>query len=159
LEEEKNKGEKSMEDTFDDIKKVELKLDISGFFMVAMRVILSLLIIVLLMAMAGSLVKIAMDFPHYMSQEIEIALKKMLIRVLMLLAMVEIFKTTMVYFSEGRVKVTFIVDTILIVILTESMSAWFSGTNINGIFALIALIIVLVITRIVAVRYSPNERG
>ncbi|MEK6545231.1 MAG: hypothetical protein AABZ28_01715, partial [Nitrospinota bacterium] len=83
-----------MEETFNDIKKFELKLDISGFFMAVVRVILSILIIVLLIAMTGSVVKIAMDFPLYMDQKVEIALKEILINVLMFLAMVEIFKTT-----------------------------------------------------------------
>ena len=154
----KSKGDKSMEETFNDIKKFELKLDISGFFMAVVRVILSILIIVLLIAMTGSVVKIALDFPIYMDQKVEIALKEILINVLMFLAVVEIFKTTMVYFTEGRVRVTFVVDTILIVVLTESISIWFGG-KVENIFALILLIITLVITRVVAVRYSPTERG
>ena len=152
----KSKGDKSMEETFNDIKKFELKLDISGFFMAVVRVILSILIIVLLIAMTGSVVKIALDFPIYMDQKVEIALKEILINVLMFLAMVEIFKTTMVYFTEGRVRVTFVVDTILIVVLTESISIWFGG-KVENIFALILLIITLVITRVVAVKYSPKE--
>ena len=152
----KSKGDKSMEETFNDIKKFELKLDISGFFMAVVRVILSILIIVLLIAMTGSVVKIALDFPIYMDQKVEIALKEILINVLMFLAVVEIFKTTMVYFTEGRVRVTFVVDTILIVVLTESISIWFGG-KVENIFALILLIITLVITRVVAVEYSPKE--
>ena len=152
----KSKGDKSMEETFNDIKKFELKLDISGFFMAVVRVILSILIIVLLIAMTGSVVKIALDFPIYMDQKVEIALKEILINVLMFLAVVEIFKTTMVYFTEGRVRVTFVVDTILIVVLTESISIWFGG-KVENIFALILLIITLVITRVVAVKYSPKE--
>ena len=40
-----------MEETFNDIKKFELKLDISGFFMAVVRVILSILIIVFLISM------------------------------------------------------------------------------------------------------------
>ena len=152
----KSKGDKSMEETFNDIKKFELKLDISGFFMAVVRVILSILIIVLLIAMTGSVVKIALDFPIYMDQKVEIALKEILINVLMFLAVVEIFKTTMMYFTEGRVRVTFVVDTILIVVLTESISIWFGG-KVENIFALILLIITLVITRVVAVKYSPKE--
>ncbi|MBI3584494.1 MAG: phosphate-starvation-inducible PsiE family protein [Nitrospinae bacterium] len=93
-----------------------------------------------------------------MNKKVEIALKEILINVLMFLAMVEIFKTTMVYFTEGRVRVTFVVDTILIVVLTESMSILFGG-KMENIFTLILLIITLVITRVVAVRYSPTERG
>jgi len=110
----------------------------------------------LLIAMTGSVVKIALDFPIYMDQKVEIALKEILINVLMFLAVVEIFKTTMVYFTEGRVRVTFVVDTILIVVLTESISIWFGG-KVENIFALILLIITLVITRVVAVKYSPKE--
>ena len=48
---------------------------------------------------------------------------------MILLAVVEVFKTTVTYFSEGRVKVTFIVDTILVVMLTEIISLWFKEAD------------------------------
>lgn len=40
----------------------------------------------------------------------------------MLLALVGVFKTTVTYFRKGRVKVTFIVATILVVMLTVVIS-------------------------------------
>lgn len=69
--------------------------------------------------------------------------------------MVELFKTTLTYFSEGRVKVTFIVDTILVVMLTEVISQWFKGGEITHLAILGATILTLGIMRVLAVRFSP----
>jgi uncharacterized membrane protein (DUF373 family) len=73
-----------------------------------------------------------------------------------LLALVEVFKTTVTYFREGRVKVTFIVDTILVVMLTEVISQWFKGGDWQALTALLAILLVLSVVRVIAVRWSPT---
>jgi hypothetical protein len=62
------------------------------------------------------------------------------------------------YFSAGRVKVTFIVDTILVVMLTEVISLWFKGANPTQLGLLGGTLLVLGATRVVAVRWSPPCR-
>lgn len=76
---------------------------------------------------------------------------------LIILAIVEVFKTTLTYFSEGRVKVTFIVDTILVVMLTEIISKWFTGADLSQWMILGRILIILGIIRIVAVQWSPTK--
>jgi uncharacterized membrane protein (DUF373 family) len=85
----------------------------------------------------------------------EEALRQVIINTLILLAVVEVFKTTLTYFSEGRVKVTFIVDTILVVMLTEVISEWFKGEGLWRMAVLGAILLVLGAMRVVAVRCSP----
>jgi uncharacterized membrane protein (DUF373 family) len=87
---------------------------------------------------------------------VEVALRHILVETLMLLAVVEVFRTTLAYFSEGRVKVTFIVDTILVVMLTEVISQWFKGGQWSELAVLGAILLVLGIMRVVAVRCSPR---
>jgi uncharacterized membrane protein (DUF373 family) len=87
---------------------------------------------------------------------VEVALRQVLIDTLILLAVVEVFKTTLTYFSEGRVKVTFIVDTILVVMLTEVISEWFKGEDLTHMAALGVILLILGAMRIVAVRCSPR---
>ena len=76
---------------------------------------------------------------------------------LIILAIAEVFKTTLTYFSEGRVKVTFIIDTILVVILTEIISKWFSEAPVSQWMTLGGILIILGIIRIVAVQWSPTR--
>jgi uncharacterized membrane protein (DUF373 family) len=68
-----------------------------------------------------------------------------------------VFKTTVTYFSEGRVKVTFIVDTILVVMLTEVISQWFKGGEWQALAALGGILITLGIIRVMVVRWSPTQ--
>jgi uncharacterized membrane protein (DUF373 family) len=63
----------------------------------------------------------------------------------------------MTYFSEGRVKVTFIVDTILVVMLTEVISQWFKGGDWQALSALGGMLLILGIVRVMVVRWSPTQ--
>ena len=57
--------------------------------------------------------------------------------------------------SEGRVRVTFIIDTVLVVMLTEVISRWFTGGEWHQFAILGGILLTLGLIRIVAVRYSP----
>ena len=87
----------------------------------------------------------------------EVVLRQVIIDMLMLLALVEVFKTTLTYFSEGRVKVRFIVDTILVVMLTEIISLWFKDADHMKLLSLGAILLALGAIRVVAVRCSPAQ--
>ena len=69
----------------------------------------------------------------------------------------EVFETTLTYFSEGRVKVTFIVDTILVVMLTEVISEWFKGVHVEQFAVLGVILLALAAIRVLAVRFSPTH--
>jgi uncharacterized membrane protein (DUF373 family) len=79
-----------------------------------------------------------------------------LIGILILLAVVEVFKTSLAYLTQGRVKVTFIVDTILVVMLTEIISLWLRGGDWKSFALLLAVIAALGGVRVLAVRFSPS---
>jgi hypothetical protein len=61
------------------------------------------------------------------------------------------------YLTEGRVKVTFIVDTILVVMLTEILSLWLKGGEGTTFTLLLSVIAVLSGVRILAIRFSPSS--
>ena len=73
-----------------------------------------------------------------------------------IMAVVEVLKTTLTYCSDGRVRVTFIVDTVLVVMLTEIISRWFSGVEWQQFAMLGGILLTLGLIRVVAVRYSPT---
>ncbi|NGZ95396.1 MAG: hypothetical protein CV089_04560 [Nitrospira sp. WS110] len=120
--------------------------------------VLSLVILTLLTALAGGAVKTFWEIRLLMDHSAEVVLRQVIVNTLMLLALVEVFKTTVTYFREGRVKVTFIVDTILVVMLTEVISQWFKGGDWQPLAVLCVVLLILGIVRVMAVRWSPTLR-
>ena len=129
--------------------------DITRVWEVGTRFILSLLILTILLGLAGGVVKTFLDLRLLLSADVEVALRKVLVDTLTLLAVVEVLKTTLAYCSEGRVRVTFIIDTVLVVMLTEVISRWFTGGEWHQFAILGGILITLGLMRIMAVRYSP----
>lgn len=121
----------------------------------AIRFTLNLLIITILVGLVGGVVKTFMDLRLLLSADLEVALRHIIVDTLTILAVVEVLKTTLTYCSDGRVRVTFIVDTVLVVMLTEIISRWFSGGEWQQFAALAGLLITLGAIRVVAVRYRP----
>ena len=77
----------------------------------AIRFTLNLLIITILVGLVGGVVKTFMDLRLLLSTDLEVALRHIIVDTLTILAVVEVLKTTLTYCSDGRVRVTFIVDT------------------------------------------------
>ncbi len=134
-----------------------LTTDLTHVWMKGIKVVLSLLIMTILLGLAGGVFRIFLNLQTLLSHPIEQAMRHLIVDTLMILAIVEVFKTTLTYFSEGRVKVTFIVDTILVVMLTEIISKWFSEAPTSQWMTLGGILIVLGIIRIVAVQWSPTK--
>jgi uncharacterized membrane protein (DUF373 family) len=127
----------------------------SKIFEECARIILSLLIVVILMTIAWAVLKTTLELRVIFSKEIHDALKLVMVNALTILALLEVFRTALAYFSEGRVKVTYIIDTVLVVILTEIMVFWFKDIEYSKILMVIALVLSLIVARILAIRFSP----
>jgi uncharacterized membrane protein (DUF373 family) len=125
--------------------------------MKGIKVVLSLLIMTILLGLAGAVLRIFLNLQTLFHHPLEQVLRHLIVDTLIILAIVEVFKTTLTYFSEGRVKVTFIVDTILVVMLTEIISKWFSGAPVSQWMTLGGILLTLGIIRIVAVQWSPTK--
>lgn len=121
----------------------------------AIRFTLSLLIITILIGLVGGVLKTFLDLRLLLSADLEVALRHIIVDALTILAVVEVLKTTLTYCSDGRVRVTFIVDTVLVVMLTEIISRWFSGGEWQQFAVLGGILLTLGTIRVVAVRYSP----
>jgi uncharacterized membrane protein (DUF373 family) len=120
--------------------------------------VLSLVMLTLLTALAGGALKTFWEIRLLFDHSTEVVLRQVIVNTLILLALVEVFKTTVTYFREGRVKVTFIVDTILVVMLTEVISQWFKGGDWQPLAVLCMILLILGVVRIMAVRWSPTLR-
>lgn len=146
------------------ILSIEKLKDISGIcFDTLCRSLLSLLLIVLLGGMAFGIITTAFELligvKHFFSEGyLHKVLKDLIINVLLVLAVVELFRTVKAYFSEGRIKVTYIIDTALVVVITEIMGFWYREVEVTRIGFAIVLVIVLMFVRILAIRFSPKRR-
>lgn len=129
----------------------------TNFWIKGIKFVLSLLILTILVALTGGVVKTFLDLRLLFDNPVEVALRHIIVDTLILLAVVEVFKTTLTYMTEGRVKVTFIVDTILVVMLTEVISQWFKGGNIPQLAVLGGILVTLAVIRVLAVRCSPTQ--
>lgn len=119
--------------------------------------VLSLLIITILVGLAGGVIKTFIGLRLLLTEDIVLGLRHLIVNTLMLLAVVEVLKTTLAYFSEGRVRVTFIVDTVLVVMLTEVISQWFTGGDWQKLAILAVILMTLGAIRVLAVRFSPAQ--
>jgi len=127
----------------------------SKIFEEGARIILSLLIVVILAAISWAVLKTILELKIIFSKDIHDALKQVMVNSLTILALLEVFRTALSYFSEGRVKVTYIIDTVLVVILTEVMVFWFKDIEYSKVLMVIALVLSLIVARILAIRFSP----
>ncbi len=143
---------------FDDerVRRRLAQIDLLEVWTWGIKGVLSLVILTLLTAMTGGAFKTLLDIRLLVDHSAEVVLRQIIINTLILLAIVEVFKTTVAYFQEGRVKVTFIVDTILVVMLTEVISQWFKGGDWQALTELCGILLVLAIVRVMAVRWSPT---
>ncbi len=130
---------------------------ITHIFRYAARLVLSLLMLVILAAIFWAIIKTCLDLREIFGRDIHEALKLVMVNSLTVLALLEVFMTTLAYFSEGRVKVTYIIDTVLVVILTEVMVFWFREIEYMRIIMVIALVLALIVARILAIRFSPAK--
>ena len=134
---------------------IDLKL--TKFFEASARAILSLLIIAILLAILAGVIYTFYDMRHIWNMEFLGAFKMILVDTLTVLAMVEVLRTALAYFSEGRVKVTYIIDTVIVSILTEVMAFWYKEMEWQEVTMVIALVLSLAFVRIIAVRFSPAK--
>lgn len=137
--------------------------DVTGFCLETLcRTLLSLLLTVILAGMTYGVARTAFDLFAATGQMLSgsglhEALKQLVVNVLMVLAVVELFRTVKAYFTEGRVKVTYIIDTVLVVVITEIMGFWYREVEVERVGLAIALVVALMAVRIMAIRFSPKR--
>jgi uncharacterized membrane protein (DUF373 family) len=134
-----------------------LEAPVTRFFEGASRVILSLLIFAILAAMLAGIGYTIYDLRLVVGGEPHEAFRTILVDVLTVLAMVEVLRTALAYFSEGRVKVTYIIDTVIVTVLTEIMAFWYRDVPWQKMAMVLAVVISLALVRIAAVRFSPRR--
>jgi uncharacterized membrane protein (DUF373 family) len=135
-----------------------MDMKLSRFFEASARVLLSLLIGAIMLAILAGIIYTYYDLRLIFTMEFHGAFKAILIDVLTVLAVVELLRTALAYFTEGRVKVTYIIDTVMVTVLTEVMAFWYREMDWQRLVMVIILVLSLAFVRVVAVRYSPRSQ-
>lgn len=81
----------------------------------------------------------------------------MIKEVVILLATFELIRTLQSYLTLGRVKVTFILDAALVVLIGELIGLWYGEYSISQILVNIGVISLLTVLRIITTKYSPDS--
>ncbi|TAL15940.1 hypothetical protein EPN96_11115 [bacterium] len=114
--------------------------------------------VVILGAIAFTTLNTAKILLSFSAISVEELSRGIMLNSLSILAMVEIYRTAKIYFSEGRVKVTYIIDSVLVTVLTEILGFWYKEMSREKLVAAVILVLVLGGIRVLAVRFSPNRR-
>ena len=129
---------------------------ITRFFERTARALLCLLIVAIMAAILAGTAYTLYDLRLVFQKDFHGAFRTILIDMLTVLAIVEILRTALAYFSEGRVKVTYIIDTVMVTIMTEILAFWYQEVAWQKLAMVIILIVSLAFVRIIAVRFSPR---
>lgn len=132
------------------------------FFEQSIKALLSLLLLALLLGIGAGIARIGLEtvrsLPHLFGEEgLHHSFRWLLVDALTVLAVVEVYRTAMTYFIEGRVKVTYIIDTVLVAVLTEVLAFWYRDIEPIRLTMVLALVATLMLVRIFAIRFSPRR--
>lgn len=79
-----------------------------------------------------------------------------IIDIVLILAVLELIRILQSYLAVGRVKVTFILDVAVVVLIGELIGLWYKEYTAMEVGLHIAAITVLTLLRIVSIRFSPD---
>ncbi len=83
--------------------------------------------------------------------------ESMIKEVVIMLATLELIRTLQSYLTLGRVKVTFILDAALVVLIGELISLWYGEYSTSEVIVNILVISVLTVLRIITTKFSPDD--
>lgn len=132
-------------------------LNLTSFYELSTRAVLSLLIVAILLAIAAGVGCTLYDLRLIFLTDFHAAFKRIMVDMLTVLAMVEVLRTALAYFTEGRVKVTYIIDAVIVTVLTEVMAFWYKNIHWEEVAMTIALVLSLSFIRVLAVRFSRRS--
>lgn len=81
----------------------------------------------------------------------------MIKNIVIVLASLELIRVLQSYLLLGRVKVTFILDVALVVLIGELISYWYRDSQSSEVLISVVVIAMLIIFRIITSKYSPDN--
>lgn len=129
------------------------------FYPVLVRSLTGLAIVALCAWMGGGVIVLVLDLRQVLTSGWASVAERAIIDTLIMLALLEVIRTLQSYLKLGRVRVTFILDTALVVLIGELMGLWFREYAPEKVLLSLGVIVALVVLRIVTARFPPERGG
>ena len=132
-------------------------IDHTNFFKKVTDSIVTNTLYILLVALIAGMLRILLDIRLVAVDSLDGGFHQIVSSVLTLFIVIELFKTFADYSKHERIKLTYITDaTILIVMREITVGLYSQSFGYQMLFAHSSLMLVLGILRVLAVRYSPD---
>jgi len=137
----------------------QVSAGISRFFDMSSKILISLVVVVIFLTILAGASYTVYDFRLILTTPFHVAFRTILIDILTVLAILEILRTALAYYTYGRVKVTYIIDAVLVSILTEILAFWYQEIAWQKLVMALALVLSLAFVRIIAIVFSPRKES
>jgi uncharacterized membrane protein (DUF373 family) len=127
----------------------ELHSTIIGFF-------IGILMIAIYLWMASGFINLLLGLYHSYPDNWTHGAESMIKDTVIILASFELIRVFQSYLLIGRVKVTFILDVALVVLIGELISLWYAEYDANEVLLSIFVIASLIALRIITTKFSPD---
>ncbi len=122
---------------------------IIGFF-------IGIILVAIYLWMASGFINLLLGLYHSYPDNWAHGAEEMIKDTVIILASLELIRVFQSYLLIGRVKVSFILDVALVVLIGELISLWYAEYSANEVLLSIFVITALIILRIITTKYSPN---
>lgn len=119
--------------------------------------LVGILMIAVYIWIAAGFINLLMNLYHSYPDSWSHGAELMIKDIVMILASLELIRIFQSYLLIGRVRVTFILDVALVVLIGELISFWYRNFNITEIALSLFVISALIILRIITTKYSPDN--
>lgn len=122
----------------------------------AIQSIVGVLMLSLYLWIAAGIIGLIINLQHIIKLGWASVAEHIIIDVVLILAILELIRILQSYLALGRVKVTFILDVALVVLIGELIGLWYKEYTLTEVGLHIAVIAMLTLLRIVSIRFSPD---
>ena len=120
------------------------------------QLIVGVLMLALYLWIGAGILSLLASLPDILKNGWAYIAEHIIVDIVLILAVLELIRILQSYLALGRVKVTFILDVALVVLIGELMSLWYKEYTLMEVGLHIAVITVLALLRIVSIRFSPD---
>jgi uncharacterized membrane protein (DUF373 family) len=130
----------------------------SGHFLAALvRILLNIVLIIVIVALGVGVFKAGHDLVTSLDKPLTNMLQGLLINIVFIIALVEITIIILSYLKDGRIILRYIVDAILIIMISEIISLWFRGPSLTQAGSIAIIIVTLLLVRLGVTYIESNS--
>lgn len=118
--------------------------------------IVGILMLALYLWIGAGILSVMSNLPQILKNGWATVAEHIIIDIVLILAVLELIRILQSYLAVGRVKVTFILDVALVVLIGELIGLWYKEYTLIEVGLHITVITVLTLLRIVSIRFSPD---